>query len=165
MTHFTIINIKDFTAKLFCSEIFDSFYLSEATLVTYNTYHIDGHMKADFFADLKGDEQIPKRPYSLWSDNRPFCFDLIKGKRPPLQFKFVMLLSEPNTKKLLDSQNISYPSEKISGLFLNIIYHEGSLSCTTGTFLKEFTLDKTIENTWDSFIEKFLQKHEISYEK
>lgn len=165
MIHFTIKNIKDFTAKLFCSETFDHFYLSEAALVTYNSYYIDGHLKTDFFTDLKEEGQIPNRPYSFWSENRPFCFSLIKGKKPPLQFKIVLLLSVENTKKLLDSQNISYPVEKISGLFLNILYQEGVLSCITGTSLKEFTLDRSIENIWDFFCEKFLQKQEISYEK
>lgn len=165
MTHYSINNIKDFTAKLFCSEIFDSFYLSEATLVTFNTYHIDGYLKTAYFSDLKETESVPDREYSLWGENRSFCFDLIKGKRTPLQFKIVLILSRPNLQRLLESQNISYPADKISGLFFNISYQDGALSCITGTSLKEFSLDKTIENTWDSFMEKFLQKYDISYEK
>lgn len=165
MTYYRITQIKDFTARLFCSEIFDSFYLYEASLVTYNTYHIDGHIKPAYFSDIKETGGIPDRAYSLWGENRSFCFDLIKGKRTPLQFKIVLLLSKVNLQKLLESQGITYPLEKISGLFFNISYQDGALSCTTGTSLKEFSLDKTIENTWDSFMEKFLQKYDISYEK
>lgn len=165
MISYKIENIKDFTAKLFCSEIFDSFCLSEALLTTFNTYHIDGHLKTAFFHDIRETAEIPDREYSLWGENRPFCFDLIKGKRPPLQFKIVLLLSKPNLNRLLERQNISYSAEKISGLFFNISYQDGQLFCVTGTSLKEFSLDKTIEHTWDAFMEKFLLKHDISYEK
>ena len=52
MISIEITGIKDFMNKLLGSEAFDSFYLEEATIVTFNTFVIDGHTVNSFYKVL-----------------------------------------------------------------------------------------------------------------
>ena len=52
-------------------------------------------------------------------------------------------------------------SSQIKGLYLNIRYEDGALYCVTGTSLAFFTMDKTLENEWDSAVRKFMLAHQL----
>ena len=43
-----ITDLRDFTNKLFIREVFDSFWLNQAEITTYNTFSIDGKLHTDF---------------------------------------------------------------------------------------------------------------------
>ncbi|MDO5426131.1 MAG: DUF5721 family protein [Eubacteriales bacterium] len=162
MQAFQILDVKGFMGKLLLSSTFDSFLLSEATITTFNVFSIDGHFHNDYFSDL--DSEHPKQSLSRWEQVRPFCFSLIKGKYTPLSLKIVFQLSEKNVERLLQQSGISLTPEDIEGLYLNIRYDGTSLSCVTGTSLKLFTLDKTLEYTWDHMVASFLKQKEIPCE-
>lgn len=49
-----ITDIKDFTNKLFIGDIFDRFWLNEASITTFSTYIIDGKLQQEFFDSDKG---------------------------------------------------------------------------------------------------------------
>ena len=51
------------------------------------------------------------------------------------------------------------------GLYLNIHFENGRLSCVTGTSFKTFTLDKTLEHVWDEYAERFFIHKGIDFEK
>lgn len=159
MVQYTIHAVKEFIQAFLCSETFDSYYLSEAQITTFNTYHINGRFKKEFFQDIKETEELPEREYSFWKENRSFCFDLIKGKRVPLQFKFVLLLSSAQLSALLTQENLAFSLEDIGGCFLNITYRDGQLTCTSGTSLTTFSLDKSLEQSWDKTLTRFLNTH------
>ena len=151
-------NQKDFMARLLASEIFDSFFVEEATIDTFNTFHIDGHVHKDFYksdADYSDGNEIDD--YSKWSSIRPICLELIKGKRTPLGFKFVFQPDNVTKDKIIAEADAGIaPSEVLLGL--NIRYANGTIVLTTGTAFKTFTLDKSIEKAWDAFIPSFLSK-------
>lgn len=44
-----IKNIKEFMNHLLNSEAFDSFFMEEASITTYNTFLIDGHIVDAFY--------------------------------------------------------------------------------------------------------------------
>ena len=159
MIQYTIPSVKEFIQAFLCSELFDDFYLSEGQITTFNTYHIDGHFKKEFFQDLKETDDMPDREYSFWKENRSFCFDLIKGKRVPLQFKFVLLLSPSQLAALLAQESLAFSPADISGCFFNITYRDGQLTCTSGTALTAFSLDKSLEEAWDKSLSQFLNRH------
>ena len=46
---------------------------------------------------------------------------------------------------------------------LNIRFENGKLSCTTGTSLKLFTLDKSLDQAWDRMVQKFFLQQNISF--
>ena len=105
-----------------------------------------------------------EREYSLWKDVREYCFSLIKGRRTPLGFKLVFSLSAPNIERLLAQEDIPFTLSDVQGLYLNFKYNGTVLTCTTGTSMHTFTMDKSLEQAWDKMVQKFLTKHEIPYE-
>lgn len=160
MIAFELPEVKEFMSKLLLSETFDPFLFIEGEIVTYNTFTIDGYLKKEFFdADT-----LPKRNYSLWKDVREYCFSLIKGKQTPLGFKFIFGLSETNIEKLLNRQNLNFTPQDVQGLYLNIRYDGQKLTCVTGTSMNLFTLDKSLEQTWDTMVKKFFTQKEIAFE-
>lgn len=160
-----IQDIKHFMNKLLLSQTFDNFLLVEGTVTTYNTFRIEGRIHKDFFTEEEQEElQMQKREFSLWKEVKPFCLELIKGKKTPLNFKFTFQLSKENTSRLLNSSGItSILSESISGLLLNIRYDNGTLNVITATNLNLFTLDKALEHAWDDMVKRFLKQQEISF--
>lgn len=161
-----IPEVKAFMNLLLLSDTFDRFLVAEASITTFNTFHMDGKLKKEFFTaeELRG-ETLAGRDYSYWGELRPFCLALIKGQKAPLHFKIVFALSRPNTEKLLTGQGLSLTPDDIEGLFLNIVYRDGALTCTTGTSMRLFTLDRSLENTWDDMIRKFFKSKEIVFEQ
>ncbi len=158
-----IQDIKDFMSKLLLGNAFDSFWLSEASITTSVSYTIDGFLHPEFY-DTQEAELLQEegRTYALWRDMKPFCFSVIKGKKTPLSFKIVFMLSKKNTQKLLASSKLSYQLEDIFGLFVNFQFDGQYLTCTTGTSLKTFSLDKSLDRVWDEMILKFFKQQQIS---
>jgi hypothetical protein len=163
LTALQIADIKLFMKKFLLSESFDRFLLLEGSITTFNTFHIDGTLQKAYYA-AEEQEQMEHRALSYWGEVRPFCWELIKGKKTPLGFQFVFQLSKENTEKLLTNTGISsIRPENISGLLLNIRYDNGTLSVITATNLSLFTLDKTLEHAWDDMVKRFLKQQEISF--
>lgn len=152
--------VKECMAKLLLSETFDPFYFIEGEIVTFNTFTMDGYLKKDFFEQ----EEAPEREYALWKDMREFCFSLIKGKRTPLSFKFVLGLSDSNIEKLLLQQGLDFKPQDVQGLYINLKYDGQKLQCITGTAMNLFTMDKSLEQAWDMMVQKFFTQKEIKYE-
>lgn len=159
-----IQDIKDFMNRLLLKETFDPFLVVEATITTYNTFHIDGRLKPDYYSSEERETlNLTERPFSRWQELRPFCLELIKGKRTPLSFQFTFQLSPENTKKLLIQTESTFSPQDISGLILNIRYDSNGLICTTALSLNIFTMDKSLDHSWDQMVQKFLLKQEIAF--
>ena len=86
MLALNIINIKDFMNYLFKSNIFDNLETREIKINTFINFEINGTINKDFF-DL--DSEI-KRKYCLWSEVKPYIFNIIKGKRLPKYIKIIL---------------------------------------------------------------------------
>ena len=167
-----ITDVKGFMAKLLTESgtAFDAFLLPEAVITTYNTFTIDGHIHPEFYASADGTEEVDdvkNNVMSTWKTMKPICFDLIKGKRTPLNFKFVFYLSPENVEKFLVQSELSdsIRPENVNGLVLNIKYDGTMLSCISATSLNLFTLDKTLEHAWDNMIRKFFTQNAIAFEE
>ena len=89
---------------------------------------------------------------------------MIRGKRTPVSFRFIFLLPEDRSRALCESSQAPVEPDNIAGLFLNIHYNGTALTVTTGTSLKIFTLDKTLEHAFDNAVQKFLLEHGIDFE-
>lgn len=166
MISLQIKSTKTLMNRLLLTEAFDSFLLSEAQIITFNTFAIDGRLQKEFYTSEElSDPALADRQYSCWQEVRPYCLELIRGKKTPLSFKFVFLLSASNTKKLLEQSGIPIAPSDVNGLFINLRYHASSATVVTGTSLKLFTMDKTLEHTWDQMVKKFLEKQGIDFEE
>lgn len=138
---------------------FDSFSLIEGEITTYNTFHIDGYLHKKFF------EEAPQKEYSSWGDLREFCFQIIRGKRTPLNFRFILSLPREDFEDFLNQQEIfAFRSSDLQGLYLNFKYDGTSLKCVTGISLSLFTMDKTLEKVWDNYAKEFFLKQEIDFD-
>ncbi|WP_029230848.1 DUF5721 family protein [Butyrivibrio sp. VCB2006] len=156
-----ISNKKNFMAKLLASELFEEFLVEEATVETFNTFHIDGHIHKDFY---KNDDTVPEstlsEDFSKWKDLRPLCLDLIKGKRTPLGFKFIFHPDNATKNAVVESADAGInPDEVLLGI--NIRFTGDTILITTGCTFKIFSMDKTIEKAWDEYIPSFLVKANI----
>ena len=65
MLALTISDVKDFMNKLLIGEVFDNFSLVEASVTTFNTFTIDGHLQQDFF-DTDTVEEYKKRSCGIF---------------------------------------------------------------------------------------------------
>lgn len=161
-----ITNVKQFMAKLLAGEDFDIFLLEEASISTYNTFMIDGHQNRDFYSTEEW-EDAELRPYDLstWKKLRPICFDLIKGKRTPAAFRFVLHLMPEHVAGILQKGGTAVTPQQVRAFVLNIKYDGTTLMLVTGTSFHTFLMDKTPDDLWDNAVKQFLVKHEISYEE
>lgn len=161
MIALSLTEVKECMSKLLLSDTFDPFYFIEGEIVTFSTFKIDGYLKKEFF-DI---DEVPSRNYILWKDVRDYCFSIIKGKRTPLSFYFVLSLSESNIEKLLKQNELSFLPQDVRGLYINLKYDGSNLQCITGTSMNLFTLDKSLEQAWDIMVQKFFTQKEISFEQ
>lgn len=166
MTALSIVNVKEFMNIFLRTNVFDSFLLSEGSITTYMTYILDGHANTDFFSPE--DEAYPlvtQDEYIPFSLVRSTCFDLIKGKRTPSSFKFVFLLSNENKERTLASLHSQFSPTDISGMYLNLKYQNQQLVCTTGVSCRIFSMDKSLEQSWDDMVVRFFKNHGIAVEQ
>lgn len=163
MTALQIADIRSFMKKFLLTDSFDRFLLLEGTITTFNTFRIDGSLQKSYYSQEEQD-LLTERSLSLWGEVRPFCLTLIKGKRTPLSFRFTLRLSASNTEKLLLQTGIRIPPEQVRGLFMNLKYDGRTLSCTTGTSLAVFTMDKKLDHAWDDMVQKYFRQQGIPFE-
>lgn len=161
-----ITNIKQFMGKLLGSEDFDSFLLEEASISTYNTFHIDGHINRAFYTTEEWEDPT-LRPYdfSAWKTIRPICFDLIKGTHTPSAFRFVLHLIPAHTAAILKNADTTVEPQQIKAFVLNIKYDGTGLTLVTGTAFHTFLMDKTPDTLWDQAVRRFLSGKSIAYEE
>ena len=164
MIALSIIDVKDFMNKLLIGEVFDRFFLVEASVTTFNTFTIDGRLQQDFFdTDTVAMHKSNSIEYSLWRDVKPYCFSVIRGRRTPLNFRIVLQLSHKQTQQIL---NPSFPDGSVPDCRFcpNLQYRNDSLLCTTGVSYTSFCLDKRPEHLWDEIIRKFLSGQHIAFQ-
>lgn len=164
MLALTIKDTKNFMSQLLIKNVFDSFYLSEASIKTANSYVINGEVNRDFFTGEEF-EQLSDKKYSRWTSIKPFCFNLIKGSKVPSFMKIVFVIPDEMTSKLISESGADFSVDSINGLFLNIRYTDGVATVVTGVSLNIFTMDKSLEHYFDSFIKGFLFEHKIDFEE
>lgn len=163
MQSLKITDVKDFMSKLLTADPFDPFLLSEASITTFTTFHIDGSFHKDYFGISEEEQEYPSSSFPAWKLLRPFFFDLVKGRHTPLNFKIVFRLADYNVEKLLRQSGISLTAQDVSGLFLNVHYNGKEVFCITGTSLRIFTLDKSLDHAWDAMVQKFMKQKQIPF--
>lgn len=163
MTALQIADIKSFMKNFLLTDAFDRFLLLEGTVTTFNTFRIDGTLQKSYYTQEE-QELLTERSLSLWGEVRPFCLELIKGKKTPLSFRFTFQLSASNTARLLAQTGIQIPPEQVRGLLMNLKYDGRTLSCTTGTSLAVFTMDKKLDHAWDDMVQRYFRQQGIPFE-
>lgn len=158
MIQLIINNKKEFMQSLLTQRDFNSFLLEEGEIETFSTFHIDGRIHKEFFAN----EEPPADLYTRWAAVRPICFDMIKGKNTPLSFFFVFLPDKAQMNNLLEDLADSDRSA-VSSLVLTVRFTNGIITATSGVSFSSFTLDKSCEKRWDEAVRHLFSNLHIDY--
>lgn len=157
MVMIEIENIKKFMAAFLGGNLFDDFLMNEGKLSMNIVYEFDGKLQKEFY-DTEEWENLQHYPYIMWEEEKEKIFSLVKGKKTPLSFQFVMMLKPDLVEEILIKYNLAIREEEVAGLFVNVMYDRQALKCTAGVSRKTFVLDKTLEEAWDAEVkERFLE--------
>ena len=165
MISFRIKNVKHFMGKFLTSEDFDTFLVEEASISTYNTFLIDGRQNKDFYTSEEWeDKEIRPYDFTEWKKLRPVCYSLIKGRKTPSAFKFVLHLIPDYVSSILKDGGTGITPQQIKAFVLTVRYDENGLTLVTGTSLHTFLLEKSADELWDKAMGRFLEKRKIEYD-
>lgn len=161
-----LTDVKNFMNTLLRTETFDHFHVQEISLTGAASYTISGKITKGFYSTEELEElhlnDCRFLPFSMLRSN---CFDLIKGKKTPLGFHFVFLLSPENTQKTLSSVNLGFQASDVTGMYINLRYQNQLLSLTTGIAYNTFSTDKSLDAEWDKMVIRFLKQNGIAFEE
>lgn len=164
MISIRITEVKAFMTKLLMNTAFDTFLLREMELQTFTGFTVTGQLNESFFTDEELEERKDNRAV-LWSEVRPIAFTMIKGNKTPLSLKIVFQLPINRCDELIGRLGGRYRLEDIGGLYLNVRYEKGELRIITGTSMKTFSLDKSLEQEWDGEVRSMLKEQSISFDE
>ena len=160
-----ITSMKQFMNHFLVGNTFEPFLLEEAVISTACTFSIDGHVNQDFYKDTDSIATDTTYEFRPWSELKGLCFDLMKGKRTPLFFRFVLHLKPEKATVLLEQAQCDVEASQIKTLALNIRYDGTKAVLTTGTAYHTFLLSKEPDAIWDRAIRKYLDGKGIQYEE
>ncbi len=160
-----ITSMKQFMNHFLVADTFEPFLLEEAVISTACTFSIDGHVNQEFYKDTDGTSMEITYEFRTWSELKGLCFDLIKGKRTPLFFRFVLHLKPEKATALLEHAQCDVEASQVKTLALNIRYDGSKAVITTGTAYHTFLLSKEPDVIWDQAMRKYLDGKGIQYEE
>lgn len=166
MVALSINSTKSIMGALLMTEAFDNFRVEEVTISTFNTFSIDGHINKDFFTS----EEISEAPnglpvFSSWQEIKPICFQLIKGKKTPVSFRFILHADDSLIDEFCQKDELTISRDMIKGLILNIRYENGKVNIITGCSYNSFVMDKSMDNIWDKYLPHLLSDLKIDFEE
>lgn len=161
MKVFRLFDTKNVMAHILTQNTFDDFLLSEVKINGKATMHLTGTPAAGFFSE----EEMDERGYVAYGFLRPICLEMIKGQKTPESFTFMFLLPTKKLEALLEETDSTLQSFDVENLSFLVRYKDGELTLTTGSAFKIFTMDKSMNAAWDSWVEKYLDSCGISFEE
>jgi hypothetical protein len=164
MISLNIPEVKPFMAKLLTHTTFDLFLLREMELQTFTNFTITGQVNEAFFTKEEMEERGENR-FVLWSEVRTVAFSMIKGNKTPLSLKIVFQLPLERIEALVQRSGGRLRIEEVGGLYMNVRFDKGELHIITGTAIKTFTMDKTLEQEWDTEVKRLLREQGIVFEE
>jgi len=164
MISLNIPEVKAFMAKLLTNTTFDAFFLKEMELQTFTGFTITGQFNEAFFTKEELEERAENKAI-LWSEVKQIVLSMIKGSKTPLSLKIIFQLSKEQCEILINNLGGKLRIEEVGGLYLNVRFEKGELRIITGTAIKTFTLDKTLEQEWDIKVKAMLKEQGIIFEE
>lgn len=164
MISLNIPEVKPFMAKLLMNTTFDLFLLREMELETFTKFTINGQFNEAFFTKEELEERGDNKAV-MWGELRQTVFSMIKGNKTPLSLKIVFQLPQAMCSELVHRSGGKLRLEDIGGLYLNLRFDKGELHIITGTAIKTFKLDKTLEQEWDAEVKNILKTNGILFEE
>lgn len=152
MLAFTINDTKSFMNLLLKGDSFDTFHFRQGEVTTFASFVIEGKRNLDFYTAEEAEMGLSR--YVHWDEIRPFVFQTIKGNRLPKSIKLIFSLPDEKLEHLPNT----------AAAFLNILFKNNIVHCTTAISQKTFSLDKSSENLWEEYVLKFFKKNGIAFQ-
>ncbi len=164
--------VKAFMSHLLVLDTFDEFSLVESYIRQDAGFLVDGRRKDENeeTADRSGSaeqntEAAAAEEYVSYASVRPYCLSLVKGQATPASMRMVLSVPQEKLRQKaiagLEDINVA----DVQMLCINIRFRGGQLMVTTGTSLRVFRMDKTIEQTWDAWVRKFFIGKGIDFQE
>lgn len=154
--------LKNFTAQLFVGDTFDGWLVREASIVTFNSFTIDGHTRQGYYSEQEL-EANKIEEFSSWKVLKPICYSLIKGRKLPESFQITLQMTPADVEEFLNNAQLELTVDQVNGLYMNIRYENGEIRCISGTSLNIFTLDRQIEFEWDEATRLYFKDRKIPF--
>ncbi|HWT75726.1 MAG TPA: DUF5721 family protein [Mobilitalea sp.] len=164
MISLNIPEVKAFMSKLLMNATFDQYLLKEMELQTFTGFTITGQLNEAFFTKEELEERSECKSI-LWSEVRQVVFSMIKGNKTPLSLKIIFQLPKDQCELMVNRLGGKIRVEEVGGLYMNVRFEKGELRIISGTAIKTFTLDKTLEQEWDLQVKTFLEEQGIICEE
>ena len=139
-------DVKDFMNKLLREEVFDNFEVHNIIINSFAKFDISGGL---YYAD----DTASDKKHTSWQKLQPYVFNIIKGNKRPEYMKFVFFAGDKMQAELSETKAV---------YFLNIIFENKQILVTSAVMVKEFTLDRSQEYIWDTYVANFFKKHKIA---
>lgn len=161
-----IKDTKKMMQTLLYTESFDAFSLQEATIIKASSLYLEGRIHPEYYSeqDLSDEPELMRREFISFAEVRSLLADFMKGTHPPVSFKIVLQASPAFTGKLVNDPDFTGDPDNVKALILTFRFDQNGLTCLTGTSMKSFSLDKSIDSLWDKRIRKSFDHMQISFD-
>lgn len=164
MRSFHVLDVKKFMSVFLLQQDFDAFLLQEMEIYTAYRTKISGRRNRKWYSneELMEFADAGCKEFFYWKDMREQIKNHIKGKRTPELLTGIFRLQDKESKKLIMEAGMKEDTE--ASMIWNLRYEKEELYLVTALSVELFTLDKSLAQIWDSYMEDFLRKLEICYE-
>ena len=142
--------VKNFMNKLLKENCFDDFELRNVQIKSFAKFDIDGRIERKF---IENNNLSDDKFFCEWRKIKPYVFNFVKGKIKPSFMKIVISAPENLAAEI---------SENAAALFINFVFENDRVICTTGTAQKNFMLDKSLDAAWDNYVKSFFKDIQIA---
>ena len=158
-----IDNVKKMVEMLLSSDFFGEMLLYKAEVRGAYDISMDGNINPDFFDsdDLAVHEKEISEGYVTWANSRNLFYQALRGKNLPISFNITLIVPKSDNEKILKKYNENIDVSDLSSLSLNVIYDREKMIVTSGTSMKFFTMDRSIEMIWDDIVQNTFNNLEI----
>ena len=132
--------VRGFMNRLLKEELFDAFEV--------RSVEINALTRVDVSGELSGDS----RTFATWAQLRPLVVAIIKNHQMPRYLKIIFSYA---------AETVSSIHQNASALFLNLVYESGGLHFTAATAQKLFSLDKSLDEEWEKYVNSFFSRNGV----
>lgn len=151
---------KQFMNLLIKSETFDSFMLLSLELDTLCRFSVDGAINTSYLT-LDEKALYETQTYVKWSDIKTVVATILKQSHTPSGLKLTLTLTQQATDKIIQRSGDDLMASSVKGFLINITFDGTVVKVTTGTNYATFTMNKSIEQSFDSMIQQFFKKNNL----
>ena len=130
--------VKDFMQHLFNQDTFAKFQVRGIVVHSFTHFEISGE---------KGEGD-----FCTWGELRPYVRNIIKGTEKPRIIKIIFALEAPEA---------THPNA--AALFINVLYDNDKINCTTACSQKSFELNRDVDIVWDNWVTDFFRQNSVPF--